>query len=455
MANKIIFPDNFIWGAATASYQIEGAWDKHGKGESTWDRFTHTPGKIRNNDTGDIANDHYRLWKKDINLMKKIGLQSYRFSIAWSRILPVGRGKVNQKGLDFYSKLVDGLLEAGIKPFATLYHWDLPQKLEDEGGWTVRSTADAFVEYADVISRTLGDRVKSWVTFNEPACSAWLGYENGEHAPGIKDSTYRLALRSAHHLLLSHGQAVPTIRKNSSNAEVGITLNSGWKVAASNSVADLESARFDDGKWVRWFFDPVFGHGYPADMTESFTKLGALPNGMDFIQAGDMNAIAIPTDFIGLNYYDRNLHRSNTPNNDPQIDFPKPKTPENWTEMNWENYPDGLTGILNRIYFHYRPRKIYITENGASYSTPPDEKGNVPDELRTNYLRTHFAAAHRAVQAGVPLAGYFVWSLMDNFEWSFGYSQRFGIIWVDYETQKRTLKDSAKWYKGVIKKNGF
>jgi len=455
MANKIIFPDNFIWGAATASYQIEGAWDKHGKGESTWDRFTHTPGKIRNNDTGDVADDHYRLWKKDIGLMKKLGLQSYRFSISWPRILPAGRGKVNQKGLDFYSKLVDGLLEADIKPFATLFHWDLPQKLEDEGGWTVRSTADAFVEFTDVISRILGDRVTNWITHNEPAVVAWLGYEMGVHAPGTKDSTCALALRAAHHLLLSHGQAVPVIRKNSPNAEVGITLNIGWKVAASNSVADLESARFDDGKWFRWFADPVYGRGYPADMTESFAKLGALPNGMDFVQAGDMNVIATPTDFIGINYYSRNLHRSGAANNAPQIDFPKPKTPENWTEMDWENYPEGLTGVLARIYFNYNPRKLYITENGASYSTPPDEKGNVPDELRTNYLRTHFAAAHRAIQAGVPLAGYFVWSLMDNFEWSFGFSQRFGIVWVDYETQKRTLKDSAKWYKGVIKKNGF
>ncbi len=455
MANKIIFPDNFIWGAATASYQIEGAWDKHGKGESTWDRFSHTPGKIKNNDTGDVANDHYRLWKKDIGMMKKLGLQSYRFSIAWPRILPAGRGKVNQKGLDFYSKLVDGLLEADIKPFATLFHWDLPQKLEDEGGWAVRSTADAFVEYADVISRALGDRVKNWITHNEPAVVAWLGYEMGVHAPGIVDPTYKSALRTAHHLLLSHGQAVPVIRRNSEKAEVGITLNIGWKVAASNSAADLESARFDDGKWFRWFGDPVYGRGYPADMTESFSKFGALPNGMDFVQAGDMKIIATPTDFIGINYYSRNLHRSGASNNDPQIDFPKPKTPENWTEMDWENYPEGLTGVLGRVYFHYNPRKIYVTENGASYSTPPDEKGNVPDVHRTNYLRTHFAAAHRAIQAGVPLAGYFVWSLMDNFEWSFGYSQRFGIVWVDYETQKRTIKDSAKWYKGVIKKNGF
>ena len=453
MASKITFPENFLWGAATASYQIEGAWNKHGKCESTWDRFTHTPGKIRNNDTGDVANDHYRLWKKDIGLMKKIGLQAYRFSISWPRVLPAGRGKVSQKGLDFYNKLVDGLLAADITPFVTLYHWDLPQKLEDEGGWTVRSTADAFVEYTDVITRALGDRVKNWITHNEPAVVAWLGYGTGVHAPGLKD--YSLSMRAAHHLLLSHGQVVPVIRQNSTNSEVGITLNINWGTPASNSRADLDAVRASDGEWVRWFADPVYGRGYPSDKVADYTKMGALPNGMDFIQAGDMEVIATPTDFVGLNYYSRQVMRANSSENDPQLVFAQPQAPEHWTEMGWENHPGGLTAVLGRVYFNYQPRKLYITENGASYSTPPDEKGNVPDELRTNYLRTHFAAMYRAIQAGVPLAGYFVWSLMDNFEWSQGYAQRFGIVWVDYETQKRTLKDSAKWYKNVIKKNGF
>lgn len=453
MANKIIFPENFIWGAATASYQIEGAWDKHGKGESIWDRFTHTQGSIMNSDTGDIADDHYRLWKKDIALMKRIGLQSYRFSLSWPRILPAGRGKVNQKGLDFYSKLVDGLLDAGITPFVTLYHWDLPQALEDEGGWAVRSTAEAFADYANIVSRALGDRVKNWITHNEPAVVAWLGYEMGVHAPGIKD--YPKAMLAAHHLLVSHGMAVPIIRRNSADAEVGITLNINWNVPASNSAMDRNSTRLGDGKWFRWYADPVYGRGYPSDMVGHFTKLGALPAGLDFVKESDMEIISVPTDFIGVNYYNRNVHRVNDPENEKQLVFPKPKTLENWTEMDWENYPDGLTGVLARIYFNYHPFKMYVTENGASYSTPPDEKGNVPDELRTDYLRTHFAAAHRAIQAGVPLAGFFVWSLVDNFEWAFGYSQRFGIIWVDYETQKRTLKDSAKWYKKVIKKNGF
>ena len=453
MANKITFPENFLWGAATASYQIEGDWNKHGKGESTWDRFSHTPGKIRNGDTGDVADDHYRLWKKDVGLMKKIGLKAYRFSTAWPRILPAGRGKVNQKGLDFYDRLVDGLLKADIIPFVTLFHWDLPQKLEDEGGWTVRSTADAFVEYTDVITRVLGDRVKNWITHNEPAVVAWLGYALGIHAPGLKD--YALGVRAAHHLLLSHGQAIPVIYHNSPGSEVGIALDIWWRMAASNSRADLALVRQSDGMLVRWFIDPLYGRDYPSDMIADFTKLGALPDGLDFVQAGDMDAIATPTDFLGVNYYSRTIHRADASENDPQVDFPSAKTPQHWTEMDWEIYPDGLTNMLGRVYFNYQPRKLYVTENGASYSTSPDEKGNVPDELRTNYLRTHFAAAYRAIQAGVPLAGYFVWSLLDNFEWSWGYAQRFGIVWVDYETQKRTLKDSAKWYKRVIKKNGL
>jgi beta-glucosidase len=309
------------------------------------------------------------------------------------------------------------------------------------------------VEYADIFTRALGDRAKNWVTHNEPAVVALLGYAMGIHAPGLRD--YSIALRAAHHLLLSHGQAVPIIRRNSPNSEVGIVLNMGWSAAASNSTADLNAVRSSDGEWFRWFADPLYGRGYPSDKVDDYKKMGALPNGLDFVQPNDMDVIAVPTDFIGLNYYFREIHRANASNNDPQVVFPRPNTPEHWTEMGWENYPDGLTGILGRVYFNYQPLKIYITENGASYSTPPDENGNVPDVHRIHYLRTHFAAAHRAIQAGVPLAGYFVWSLMDNFEWSFGYSQRFGIVWVNFETQERILKDSAKWYKTVIKKNGF
>ena len=453
MANKIIFPKDFLWGAATAAFQVEGSWNKHGKGESIWDRFSHTPGKVLNNDNGDIADDHYRLWKKDIGLMKRIGLQAYRFSVAWPRILPAGRGKANQKGLDFYERLVDALLAANITPFVTLYHWDMPQVLEDEGGWTVRSTAEAFVEFSDLVTRALGDRVKNWITHNEPACVSWLGYALGIHAPGLTD--YALGIRAAHHVLLSHGWVVPVVRTNSRDAEVGITLDAWWHVAASNSRADLDLARQNDGRLVRWFADPLYGRGYPYDVYEDFKKIDALPNGMDFVKDGDMKAIAVPTDFLGLNYYSRTVHRANVPNNDPQTVFREPQSPEHWTDIGWEIHPDGLANVLQRLYFDYQPLKLYVTENGASYSTPPDEKGHVPDIYRTNYLRTHFVAVHRAIQAGVPMAGYFLWSLLDNFEWSYGYSQRFGIAWVDYKTQKRILKDSAKWYKKVIQKNGF
>ena len=452
MAKKFVFPENFIWGAATASYQIEGGWDKHGKGESIWDRFSHTPGKVNNGDTGDVANDHYRLWKKDIRLMKQIGLQAYRFSISWPRILPNGRGKVNQKGLDFYDKLVDGLLKEEIKPFVTLYHWDLPQALQDEGGWEARSTVEAYIEYTEAVSKTLGDRVKNWITHNEPAVVAWIGNDSGEHAPGNTDLSKGIAV--SHHLMLSHGWAVPVIRRNSQDSEVGITLNVGWRVPASNSTFDLEAVRAADGMWTRWFTDPLYGRGYPGDVVADFERQDALPN-MNFVQNGDMKAISTPMDFLGVNYYNREVVRSNAPGNDPQIVFFKPRTPENWTEMGWEIHPEGLTGVLSRLYFDYKPLKMYVTENGASYSTPPDENKRVKDELRIDYYRTHIAAVLRAIEAGVPMAGYFAWSLMDNFEWARGYAQRFGLIWVDFSTQERIIKDSGKWYKGVIKKNGF
>lgn len=459
MTDKIQFPKDFLWGAATSSYQIEGAWKADGKGESIWDRFCHTPGKVKDGETGDLACDHYHRWAEDIKMMKELGLKAYRFSIAWPRILPEGRGAPNAAGLDFYSRLVDGLLAAGITPFVTLYHWDLPQALQDAGGWPARATAEAFVEYADVVSRRLGDRVKNWITNNEPAVVAWLGYHTGEHAPGLQD--LHAAIRASHHLLLSHGWAVPVLRRNSPGAEVGITLNVGWTMAASNSAADLDLARQVDGMWARWFTDPLYRRGYPADMTADWTASGALPNGLDFIQPGDMQAITVPTDFLGVNYYTRAVMRAETPDrvgaahNDPQTVFPAPKDPKHWSEMGWETYPDGLLGVLGRLYFDYQPLKLYVTENGASYSDGPDADGRIRDSRRLNYLRGHFAACHRAIQAGVPLAGYFAWSLMDNFEWAFGYSQRFGIVWVDFASQKRIPKDSALWYRQVITDNGF
>lgn len=447
------FPQGFIWGSATSSYQIEGAWNEDGKGKSIWDRFAHTPGRVENGDTGDIACDHYHRWQSDIQWMREIGLKAYRFSIAWPRIIPSGSGELNRKGLDFYSRLVDGLLEAGIQPFVTLYHWDLPQALQDQGGWPARATAEAFVEYADAVSGTLGDRVKHWITHNEPEVVATQGYYTGRHAPGLKDLGQ--SIRAGHHLLLSHGWAVPTIRSNSPHAEVGITLNTAWVMPGSESQADREAARERDGKLIRWFADPLYGRGYPVDIVSHYQARGALPEGLEFVQTGDMDAIAAPTDFLGVNYYSREVIRSSAPDNAAQQIYPAPKDDEHWTDMGWEVYPDGLFGVLARLYFNYQPPKLYVTENGASYGDAPDDDGRVADQRRLEYLRAHFMAAHRAIQAGVPLAGYFVWSLLDNFEWSYGYSQRFGIVWVDFQNQQRILKDSALWYRQVIAQNGL
>lgn len=457
MSTITSFPPDFIWGAATASYQIEGAWDEDGKGESIWDRFSHTPGNVDNGDTGDVACDHYHRWQEDIALIQEIGLDAYRFSIAWPRIFPEGRGAVNQAGLDFYSRLVDGLLEAGITPFVTLYHWDLPQALQVEGGWAARSTAETFVEYAGVVSRHLGDRVQYWITHNEPAVVAYSGHLYGRHAPGIQDMP--TALRVGHHLLLSHGWAVPVIRANSPGADVGIALNINWTLPASPSTADFHAWRHADGMWVRWFLDPIYGRHYPADMVADHIAAGHLPpDGMTFIEEGDLDAIAVPTDFLGLNYYTRNVARGDAipkSENHPRTVHQAPKNDTDRTEMGWEVYPEGLFNVLNRLHFEYQVPKIYVTENGASYSTGPDEDGRVRDVRRIRYLRDHFAQAHRAMEIGVPLAGYFVWSLMDNFEWAYGYSQRFGIVWADYKTQERILKDSALWYRDVIAHQGF
>ncbi len=455
------FPEGFVWGAATSSYQIEGAWDADGKGESIWDRFSHTPGKIKNGDTGDVACDHYNRWRQDVALMKKIGLQAYRFSIAWPRLLPQGRGVVIQRGLGFYDRLVDGLLEAGIEPVVTLYHWDLPQALQDEGGWPSRTTAEAFVEYAELASRTLGDRVAQWITLNEPFVSAILGYLNGVHAPGHNDIDETLA--TAHHLLLAHGWAVPVIRGNvrgtrdstecTANSTdgpspiVGITLNLHPQTPASSSAADRVAARRQDGVINRWFLDPISGRGYPADIVEHYGRP------MDFVKAGDLETIAVPLDFLGVNYYTRGIARSDEAaeaENAPRTAFAGPEH----TEMGWEVHPEGLYQLLGRLHFDYGFPALYVTENGAAYGDQIGSDGRVDDPARVAYLEAHFCEAARAIAAGVPLQGYFVWSLMDNFEWAHGYSKRFGLVYVDFETQERILKTSAHWYRRVIASNG-
>ncbi len=454
MPPTLTFPPGFQWGAATAAYQIEGAWNEDGKGESIWDRFAHTPGKIKNGDTGDQAIDHYHRSRSDVDLMRSLGLPAYRFSIAWPRIQPTGRGPANSKGLDFYSRLVDDLLAAGIDPFVTLYHWDLPQSLQDEGGWRVRSTAEAFVDYADRVTRALGDRVKNWITHNEMSVVALDGFVSGGHAPGhVQD--YDSVVRVAHHLLLSHGWSIPIIRRNSPGCQVGAAINANYTQPASASLADRVALNLGDGLWIRWYLDPLYHRGYPADTRAWLEQSGQVePSAWDVILPGDLETIAAPTDFVGLNYYFRGIARD-PHSTQPQTVFPLPKDDLNWTEMGWEVCPAGLHQVLGRLHFEYQVPKIYITENGASYSDAPGPDGRIHDDRRIRYLDGHFRAAHAAIQMGVPLAGYFVWSLFDNFEWGHGCSQRFGLVWVDYQTQQRTWKDSAYWYQQVIRANGL
>jgi beta-glucosidase len=440
------FPSGFVWGAATSSYQIEGATFEDGRGESVWDRFCRTPGKVADGATGDHACDHYHRWREDIALMQRLGLRAYRFSIAWPRVIPDGRGAVNPRGLDFYDRLVDGLLAAGIEPFPTLFHWDLPQPLEDAGGWPVRATACAFADYAELVGRRLGDRVRRFITHNEPWCVATLGYERGLHAPGRTDAA--AALAAGHHLLLSHGWAAERLR--SLGAEVGITLNLVPAAPATEHPADREACFAFDGQLNRWFLDPLFGRGYPTDVLTSHARAGRAPV---WLAENDLADIAAPLDFLGVNYYSRALVRRADRTTGELISIVELPDVER-TDMGWEVYPDGLCELLVRVQRDYAPRRIYVTENGASYPTGPDADGRVRDEQRLAFLREHLRAARRALDRGVPLAGYFVWSLLDNFEWDRGYAQRFGIIWVDYSTQARIPKNSGLWYAKVVETNG-
>ncbi|MGB9877293.1 MAG: GH1 family beta-glucosidase [bacterium] len=446
MANKLVFPPQFFWGTATASYQIEGGWNEDGKGESIWDVFSHTQGKIRDGSTGDVACDHYHRWKEDVALMKEIGCNAYRFSISWPRVFPKGKGKVNPAGLSFYDRLVDALLNANITPFITLYHWDLPQALQDEGGWANRDTAYYFAEYASVVGHKLGDRVKHWITHNEPWVVAWIGYGWGEHAPGLRNE--KVAIQVAHHLLLSHGLAVGILKDIIPDSEVGITLNLSPIHPASDREEDKLAASRQDGFLNRWFLDPVFRGHYPPDILELF---GA--NAPKVIP-GDMALISRKVDFLGINYYSRGIVKFN-PNALPlQVEGVAPEKAE-FTEMGWEIYPPGIYEIIMRVQRDYKPDKLYITENGAAFADEVAPDGGVHDEKRIEYLREHFIQAHRAIQDGARLCGYFVWSLMDNFEWAHGFTKRFGIVYTDYATQKRIKKDSALWYKKVIEENGL
>ncbi|WP_181805976.1 GH1 family beta-glucosidase [Streptomyces shenzhenensis] len=434
-------PHDFLWGTATAAYQIEGAVTEDGRGPSIWDTFSHTPGKIAGDDNGDVACDHYHRWREDIELMRQLGTNAYRLSVAWPRVRPAGDGPVNAKGLDFYDELIDVLLAAGITPSVTLYHWDLPQALQDRGGWTERPTAEHFAAYASVVAGRLGDRVRHWTTLNEPSCSAWIGHLEGTMAPGLTDLT--AAVRASYHLLLGHGLAAQAIRAAAPGAEVGIVNNLSTVFAASDRPEDAAAVRRHDGHVNRWWLDPVHGRGFPADMVETY--------GVELPQRpGDLETIATPLDWLGLNYYfpayvaddpdgpapyARSVHRPGVPR----------------TGMDWEIDASGIETLLLRLTEEYGARKLYVTENGSAYPDVVRPDGTIDDPERQEYLAGHLAACASAVRKGAPLAGYFAWSLLDNFEWAYGYDKRFGLVHVDYRTQVRTIKGSGRRYADIIR----
>jgi beta-glucosidase len=433
---SLSFPSDFVWGAATAAYQLEGAWNEEGKGESIWDRFSHTPGKVLNGDTGDVACDHYHRYRDDIALMRAVNLHAYRFSISWPRVIPSGKNIVNPKGLDFYDRVVDALLEAGIEPYATLYHWDLPQALQERGGWGNRDIVGQFADYATIVGKRLGDRVRNWMTLNEPWVIAFMGHRSGEHAPGLRDE--KLALQVSHHLLVAHGAAVDAIRANTRDARVGIVINL-WPV---ETVNDSEQARARaEQTWQKdgaWFLDPIFRGSYPAATWEAYGDMHPR------VLPGDMAQIARQLDFWGINYYSRHM---------VGLDGRVPGS--EYTEMGWEVHAPAFERLLLRLHRDYKMPPLYITENGAAFQDELGVDGRIHDVRRMHYLESHLRAVGNAIAQGVAVRGYFVWSLLDNFEWAWGYGKRFGIVYVDYTTQQRTLKDSAKWYAQTIAENAL
>jgi len=459
----LVFPEGFTFGSATASYQVEGGAREDGRLPSIWDTFSRTPGHVWNGDTGDVACDHYHRWESDLDLMKDLGLDAYRFSIAWPRIVPAGTGAVNQAGIDFYSRLVDGLLERGIRPVATLYHWDLPQPLEDAGGWPVRATADAFERYAEIMGAALGDRIHTWTTLNEPWCSAYLGYGQGGHAPGRAEPASALA--AVHHLNLAHGRAVQALRATSTgDPDYSVTLN--FHVARGRGDQGAEAIRRVEALANRAFTGPMLRGEYPADLLEDTASV----TDWSFVQDGDLETIHQPIDVLGVNYYStvtvqlwdgvspRQLndgHKATDggtawPGSDGVLEFLEQPGP--YTEMGWNIAPEGLEELLLSLREQFPDQALMVTENGAAFADEVAEDGSVPDADRLDYLRRHFTAAHRAMQQGVDLRGYFVWSLLDNFEWGYGYAKRFGIVRVDFDTLERTVKQSGEWYARLAKK---
>ena len=438
------FPDGFLWGAATAAHQIEGAPLADGAGPSIWTRFAHTPGMTLNGDTGDVACDHYNRWKQDVALMRELGLKAYRFSVSWSRIHPEGTGRVNQAGLDFYSRLVGELLESGIEPLVTLYHWDLPAALDDRGGWLNRDSAQWFADYGTTLYRALDGRVKKWATLNEPWVVTDGGYLHGALAPGHR-SRYEAPI-AAHNLMRAHGAAVQAYRAEARH-EIGLVVNIEPKYPASDSPEDAAAVRRAHAYMNEQFLHPALLGHYPPELKESFGD--AWPDW----PAADFELIRQPLDYVGINYYTRSVTAAG---DSYPLKTRVVRQPQGtYTETGWEVFPQGLTDLLLWFRETYGALPVYITENGAAFFDPPvAEGGRVRDPLRTDYLRKHLAAIHDAIAAGVDVRGYMAWSLLDNLEWSLGYSKRFGIVHVDYATQQRTPKDSARWYADVIASHG-
>jgi beta-glucosidase len=428
------FPDEFIWGVATSAFQIEGAARNDGRGESVWDRFCQQSGTIADSSNGDVACDHYHRLEEDLDLLAELGVPAYRFSISWSRVQPNGAGNWNEQGLDFYDRLIEGLSERGISGHLTLFHWDLPQALQDHGGWANRETVSRFVDYARYICQRYGNRVASIATHNEPWVVATLGHEFGNFAPGIMD--VRIASQVTHHLLLSHGLAVLAMRACGKSAKLGIVLNQGPIYPATQSEVDQNKARLEDGLLIRRYMDPLFCGSYPEDVLKYLGK-----NGPEVLE-GDMDIIATPIDFLGINYYTRSVVTADESIKKRKQEFPV-------TDMGWEIYPDGLKELLIRLNQDYRLPPIYITENGAAFADSLVD-GQVDDPDRVNYLQTHISSMADAIRDGVNIRGYFVWSFLDNFEWAFGYTKRFGIVYVDFVNQRRIPKTSARWFRDFL-----
>jgi len=453
------FPPGFLWGAATSAYQIEGAARADGRGVSIWDTFCSTPGKVLGGHSGEPACRHYLKYAEDVGIMRNLGLDSYRFSLAWPRLMPDGRGKLNSKGLDFYRHLIDLLLESKIRPMATLYHWDLPQALQDKGGWANIDTAKRFADYCYAVFGELADVVQMWVTINEPAVIAVLGHITGEMAPGHRDA--REGLVVAHHLLLAHAMAVRAFKDSSGRKRtadegdpqtvsgIGIVLNINCQEPATDDERDVAAAKRMDGFWNRLYLDPLFRGRYPEDILEWLAQTGVLPHALARPRPEEMQAIAEETDFLGINYYTRNLVAWDPADHLLNASTVAPRLPV--TAMGWEVYPEGLFTVLKKVSDDYTKVSLLITENGAAFddSLPPD--GSIVDDgARIDYLSSHIDAARRACEYGVNLRGYYVWSLVDNFEWAQGYSKRFGLVHVDFQTQRRTPKRSALWYREFV-----